>query len=308
MFHRLQTKKAPAGQESVFLVSDRCFPQTIDVLRGARRTARHPARDRRPGGVADWTGAFGAAAAVSGRPRRGRRSRADHRARARCRPAGGGRQRSDGADAADAARRDGRGRGGRQLAAIRRAARVRRTARGVLCDARIVRPSGARPDHRDLGRCARPSGVPHGAADARATHPPREGDLEHLHGAGAARQHRGDVRGVSWAGGIARRSRSGSTASRASLEARADRRSGCRQTNRALLRHAADRRRDVGVAVRAARSGAGSISATSATAPSASPSTKRRPIEDVRTSSTCSRAAGPRAAPAIIASTTRRSA
>ncbi len=34
MFHRLQTKKAPAGQQSVFLVSDRCFPQTIDVLRG----------------------------------------------------------------------------------------------------------------------------------------------------------------------------------------------------------------------------------------------------------------------------------
>ncbi len=34
MFHRLQTKKAPAGKESVFLVSDRCFPQTIDVVRG----------------------------------------------------------------------------------------------------------------------------------------------------------------------------------------------------------------------------------------------------------------------------------
>src|SRR5687767_9006554 len=34
MFHRLQTKKAPAGQESVFLVSERCFPQTLDVLRG----------------------------------------------------------------------------------------------------------------------------------------------------------------------------------------------------------------------------------------------------------------------------------
>ena len=34
MFHRLQTRKAPAGQESVFLVSDRCFPQTLDVLRG----------------------------------------------------------------------------------------------------------------------------------------------------------------------------------------------------------------------------------------------------------------------------------
>jgi glycine dehydrogenase len=34
MFHRLQTKKAPAGQESVFIVSERCFAQTIEVLRG----------------------------------------------------------------------------------------------------------------------------------------------------------------------------------------------------------------------------------------------------------------------------------
>jgi glycine dehydrogenase len=33
MFHRL-SKKAPAGQEAVFLVSERTFPQTIDVLRG----------------------------------------------------------------------------------------------------------------------------------------------------------------------------------------------------------------------------------------------------------------------------------
>jgi glycine cleavage system P protein (glycine dehydrogenase) len=34
MFHRLQSKRTAAGQQSVFLVSDRCFPQTIDVLRG----------------------------------------------------------------------------------------------------------------------------------------------------------------------------------------------------------------------------------------------------------------------------------
>src|SRR5688500_9336291 len=34
MFHRLQTKKAPAGEQGVCLVSARCFPQTIDVLRG----------------------------------------------------------------------------------------------------------------------------------------------------------------------------------------------------------------------------------------------------------------------------------
>ena len=38
--------------------------------------------------------------------------------------------------------------------------------------------------------------LPHGAADARAAHPPREGDVEHLHRAGAARQHGGVVRGV----------------------------------------------------------------------------------------------------------------
>ena len=34
MFHRLQSRKAPAGEESVFLVSDRCFPQTLEVLSG----------------------------------------------------------------------------------------------------------------------------------------------------------------------------------------------------------------------------------------------------------------------------------
>ena len=34
MFHRLNTKKAPAGQDSVFLVSSRIFPQTFAVLQG----------------------------------------------------------------------------------------------------------------------------------------------------------------------------------------------------------------------------------------------------------------------------------
>jgi len=34
MFHRLQVKKTPSGEPGVFLVSERCFPQTIDVLRG----------------------------------------------------------------------------------------------------------------------------------------------------------------------------------------------------------------------------------------------------------------------------------
>jgi glycine dehydrogenase len=34
MFHRVNARKAPAGQPGVFLVSDRVFPQTIDVLKG----------------------------------------------------------------------------------------------------------------------------------------------------------------------------------------------------------------------------------------------------------------------------------
>jgi glycine dehydrogenase len=40
MFHRLQARNAPAGQESVFLVSERCFPQTIDVVRGRAEPLR----------------------------------------------------------------------------------------------------------------------------------------------------------------------------------------------------------------------------------------------------------------------------
>jgi len=34
MFHRLQTRKAPAGEASLFLVGGRVFPQTLDVLKG----------------------------------------------------------------------------------------------------------------------------------------------------------------------------------------------------------------------------------------------------------------------------------
>ena len=33
MFHRLNTRQAPAGKASVFLVSSRTFPQTLDVVR-----------------------------------------------------------------------------------------------------------------------------------------------------------------------------------------------------------------------------------------------------------------------------------
>jgi glycine dehydrogenase len=118
------------------------------------------------------------------------------------------------------------------------------TARRVLRHARGVRAAGAGPGHRRVGGRERAPGVPDGAADARAAHPPREGDLEHLHGAGAAREHGGDVRGLSRAGGPEgdRRPRPHAGAHR---RARADR-AGLPPAERALLRHAPHRYRTRG--------------------------------------------------------------
>ena len=49
---------------------------------------------------------------------------------------------------------------------------------------------------------ARPTRVPPRAADARAAHPPREGHLQHLHGAGAAGGDRQHVRRLPRAAGL----------------------------------------------------------------------------------------------------------
>ncbi len=122
-----------------------------------------------------------------------------------------------------------------------------------------VRAQDAGPHHRRLARTRSGTpALPHGAADARAAHPPREGDVQHLHRAGAAR---GDGRRCtpSTTGpkglqaiaarvhALAARARDGAAAS-----------SGFKVANDALLRHAA--RRDVGArrstAIRAAAAGA----------------------------------------------------
>src|SRR5205807_2187221 len=59
-------------------------------------------------------------------------------------------------------------------------------------------PAGTRPEdagagHRPHSRRDRTPGRLHGLADARAAHPPGEGDVEHLHERVAARGRRGDV-------------------------------------------------------------------------------------------------------------------
>ena len=129
----------------------------------------------------------------------------------------------------------------RQLAALRRAAGLRRPARRVLRDARTsssarcrAASSACRSDAQRQARAA------HGAADARAAHPPREGDEQHLHRAGAARGDRRHVRRVPRPGRAARRSRGASTA-RARCSPRASSSSGYASRARRLLRHGARR-------------------------------------------------------------------
>ena len=165
---------------------------------GTRGAARHHDRDRRPGlGARSADDVFGAYVQSPDDYGALLDLRGVHHARARTERARRGGDRSARAHDHGAARRNGRRRRRRQRAAVRRADGLRRTARGVSRDARNVRQAGARPHHRRVGRFARQSRVSHGAADARAAHPAREGDVEHLHGAGAAREHRGDVRRVS---------------------------------------------------------------------------------------------------------------
>ena len=198
MLYRVQARRiAAAGGAPRFFVADSCFPQTIDVLRGRaeplgidlvvgdlpsagfddRMFGALVQTPDEAGRVRDLRGFIGEAKAARG-PGRGRHGPAQPHA-------------------ADPAGRDRRGRRVRQLAAVRRRARVRRSARRVLRDAREARPAGAGPHHRRVGRRARQSGVPHDAADPRAAHPPRQGDVQHLHGAGAAGQHGRVLRGVS---------------------------------------------------------------------------------------------------------------
>ena len=105
-------------------------------------------------------------------------------------------------DAADAAGRARAPTSRRQRAALRRAARLRRPARRVLRDPRGARRASSRAAssacREDAHGKPRPA---HGAADPRAAHPPREGDQQHLHRAGAARHHGQHVRRLSRARG-----------------------------------------------------------------------------------------------------------
>nr|WP_257910944.1 hypothetical protein [Janibacter limosus] len=51
-----------------------------------------------------------------------------------------------------------------------------------------LRADPAGPPGRCVGRCRWSPGLPSGTADPRAAHPPRQGDLQHLHGPGSSRR------------------------------------------------------------------------------------------------------------------------
>ena len=85
--------------------------------------------------------------------------------------------------------------------ALRHADGRRRPARGLPGLPRRVQALAARPAGGRQRRRARQPGLPPGAADARAAHPPREGHVQHLHGAGAAGRGRQHVRGLPRAAG-----------------------------------------------------------------------------------------------------------
>ena len=179
-----------------FVVDADCLPQTLAVVhtraRGlgievieadlSRRAAR--GRPRRCAGR------------LPGRVRRGPRPAPGHRGDARARRPGRRRGRPAGAVPAGVAGRARRRRRRGFEPALRRADVVRRTARRVHGGARRPQPAPARPAGRRLGRRGGTRGLPARAADPRAAHPARQGHLQHLHRAGAARRRGVDVRGL----------------------------------------------------------------------------------------------------------------
>ena len=137
LLHRVRDEEAAGGGAQPVPGQRSLFPADHRRPAVARRAARDRSRTSAPidamssstaariGVLLQYPDEGGAAAG----------SRALHHARARQRCPRRRRRRSAGADAVDAAGRDGRGRRLRQLAAIRRAARIRRSARRVLRDA-----------------------------------------------------------------------------------------------------------------------------------------------------------------------------
>ena len=226
------------SQRDRFFVSEDCHPQTIAVVRTRARPLGITVEIGRPE-EADLAGGkvFGLLLQYPTTDGRVEDYTGAGRARARRGRAGGGGLRPAGPHAAPSAGRVRRGHRRRLLAALRRAAGLRRPPRRVPGHPRRAQAPDAGAAHRRLQGRGGPAGLPHGPADARAAHPAREGHQQHLHRAGAAGGHGRHVR---------RLPRPGRPAPHRRARPRPDRRAGAgaapagtRSRRRALLRHPA---------------------------------------------------------------------
>ena len=215
------------------------LPPADDRGRAHEGGAPRDPRPRGPGGGSRLRGPepLRGARAVPGHGRCRPRLRRPRRASpCRRRPPGDGERppRPDPPSLAGGARRR---RGARVRPALRRADGLRRTARRLLRDEGGAQAAPAGADRGRVEGRRGPARLPAVAPDPRAAHPPRQGDEQHLHGAGAAGHHGRDVRGVPRPGGPAKdreaRPRARPRAPAGPAEA------GLRRGQRALLRHPA---------------------------------------------------------------------
>ena len=193
-------RRLSRSTSDVFVVDPDTHPQTIAVLRTARRAGRHRVGRRRGGRPERCGRLLRRAAVLPGQQRRAPRRGRVRRRRARPGRPRGRRLRPARARPPRLARRAWRRHRRRFGAALRRAHGLRWSPRRLPRHPRRVRPLVAGPPGGREHGPGGPSGAPTRPPDARAAHPTGEGDEQHLHGAGAPRQHRRDVRRVARAG------------------------------------------------------------------------------------------------------------
>ena len=189
-------RRASKAESNRFVVDADVFPQTLGVLRDARRADRHRDRRRRPRRAAcPRAGASASLAQYPGASGRVRdltplieaahaRGRARLRRAPTCSRSSCSRRRARWAPTSSSARRS---------ASASRSASAARTPAYMSVREGLERTLPGRLVGA-LGRRRRQPRAAARAADPRAAHPPREGDLQHLHGAGAAGRDGVDVR------------------------------------------------------------------------------------------------------------------